>query len=227
MSRKLFVRRGQRFGRGVVIDPEAGSSKYGSRLARLRCDYDGNEYEAALKDLMAGRVQSCGCLHKELAGKRLSHWRRSRPLEARAVSSRNGKRVANRPEWLEYLRQRNQTSEARAISSQTGRRLENLKRLERLRGAHRLQERFIDYVRSQENLDRLAMLSRLPEHRAQAASVARQFWSVPRIGEKHESIDAPDPDWCERHDISFYDHTASQQRQKCYLSWDAREEESG
>jgi hypothetical protein len=29
------------------------------------------------------------------------------------------------------------------------------------------------------------------------------------IGSEKERFDAPDPDWCEQHDLSRYDHTAS------------------
>jgi hypothetical protein len=39
--------------------------------------------------------------------------------------------------------------------------------------------------------------------------IALQFWSVPRAGEKHERFDAPDPDWCEHHGLSRYDHQAN------------------
>jgi hypothetical protein len=57
---RQFAQVGQRFGRGVVIDPEI--RKAGHRFARLRCDC-GNEYEARISSLLAGRPgsQSCGC----------------------------------------------------------------------------------------------------------------------------------------------------------------------
>ena len=49
--RKLFVETGQRFGRGVVIDPEIRvrhSNGRAVRHARLRCDC-GSIYEVALE----------------------------------------------------------------------------------------------------------------------------------------------------------------------------------
>jgi hypothetical protein len=65
--RTLAVEAGQRFGRGVVVDPEirmAGGGKV--RGARLRCDC-GTEYEAALKSLLEGMTGSCGCLQRDRA----------------------------------------------------------------------------------------------------------------------------------------------------------------
>ena len=68
---KVFVEVGQRFGRGVVIDPEvrvANSSSTGScRGALLRCDCPrGTEYAATISSLMKGNTKSCGCLAVEV-----------------------------------------------------------------------------------------------------------------------------------------------------------------
>jgi hypothetical protein len=65
--RKLFAKAGDRFGRGVVIDPEIKIPRpHGSwwRGARLLCDC-GTEYETFIAHLFNGNVQSCGCLRKE------------------------------------------------------------------------------------------------------------------------------------------------------------------
>jgi hypothetical protein len=67
-TRKLFAEVGQRFGRGVVIEPEIRLAARNRRGARLRCDC-GNEYEAALLSLFAGKTQSCSCLQREVAGR--------------------------------------------------------------------------------------------------------------------------------------------------------------
>lgn len=73
--RTLSVEIGQRFGRGVVIDPEiktapTRSRPNGHRGARLLCDC-GTEYEAALHLLTRTPpgVRSCGCLHRETGQK--------------------------------------------------------------------------------------------------------------------------------------------------------------
>lgn len=63
------VEKGQRFGRGVVIDPEINpSSEINKRGARLLCDC-GNEYEASLHDLLGAKGhppnRSCGCYRRE------------------------------------------------------------------------------------------------------------------------------------------------------------------
>jgi len=74
--RKLFAEVGQRFGRGVVIDPEirvgvCDRHPSGYRAARLRCDC-GTIYESALSHLVAGHTQSCGCFGRESAHERLT-----------------------------------------------------------------------------------------------------------------------------------------------------------
>lgn len=73
---RLHVEEGQRFGRGVVIDPEIRiptSDCTGTRRgARLQCDC-GNEYTTAINHLLSGHTKSCGCLKREfvdLAGQR-------------------------------------------------------------------------------------------------------------------------------------------------------------
>jgi hypothetical protein len=60
--RKLTATLGQRFGRGVVMDPGARSHK--SAGARLRCDC-GAEYVASLWHLHHGYVRSCGCYARD------------------------------------------------------------------------------------------------------------------------------------------------------------------
>jgi hypothetical protein len=69
------VQIGQRFGRGVVIDPQMRISAPGRRRktrpgARLLCDPQhgggGNEYETRLDRLFDGDSQSCGCLMREV-----------------------------------------------------------------------------------------------------------------------------------------------------------------
>ena len=80
---KLLVEVGQRFGRGVVLDPEirvvANSSPTGSRRgAWLRCDC-GNEYAAEISSLRSGNTQSCGCLADE-AGRRTAVAGKGRPV---------------------------------------------------------------------------------------------------------------------------------------------------
>jgi len=59
-----FVQVGQRFGRGVVINPEVRIARDGSRGARLRCDC-GTVYQVALRSLVRGTTRSCGCLRRE------------------------------------------------------------------------------------------------------------------------------------------------------------------
>jgi 5-methylcytosine-specific restriction endonuclease McrA len=64
----VSVQVGQRFGRGVVIDPdvripapgERGRKGGTSAAVRLRCD-DGNIYVVRRDRLLAGRCKSCGC----------------------------------------------------------------------------------------------------------------------------------------------------------------------
>ena len=67
---KLHVQTQQRFGRGIVIEPEIRLSRPdrsgGERGARLRCDC-GQEYEALLSHLCGGRIQSCGCQRRDKA----------------------------------------------------------------------------------------------------------------------------------------------------------------
>jgi hypothetical protein len=82
----LFVAAGQRFGRGVVTDPEVRTTS-GVRAALLRCDC-GSEYVAALKFLLSKnargktRVRSCGCLLREVVtmGTKRTHGLTHHPL---------------------------------------------------------------------------------------------------------------------------------------------------
>jgi hypothetical protein len=59
-KRKLSVKPGDRFGRGVVIE-EFKTKRW---CARLLCDC-GTAYEATLSNLFSGNTQSCGCIHYE------------------------------------------------------------------------------------------------------------------------------------------------------------------
>lgn len=67
---RVFVETGQRFGKGVVIDPEVRKATSGTvngrRAVRLHCDC-GNEYVADLHAVVSGRTKSCGCLLHEMA----------------------------------------------------------------------------------------------------------------------------------------------------------------
>jgi hypothetical protein len=70
---RIFVSQGQRFGRGVVIDPEirikASTHPAGVRGARLRCDC-GTVYEAMIYRLAHGGGQSCKCCLRDSARQR-------------------------------------------------------------------------------------------------------------------------------------------------------------
>jgi hypothetical protein len=59
----VHVEVGDRFGRGVVVDPEVRRRVRG---ALLRCDC-GSEYWVAVSDLKAGRTRSCGCFNRDRA----------------------------------------------------------------------------------------------------------------------------------------------------------------
>lgn len=67
---KRFVKAGQRFGRGVVIDPEiripfASDSSKSLRGARLLCDC-GNEYATLIGNLLRpSYTKSCGCWKRD------------------------------------------------------------------------------------------------------------------------------------------------------------------
>jgi hypothetical protein len=58
------MRAGDRFGRGTVIDPDAGHHSSGHRLVTLACDC-GNAYTITYSQCLGGATQSCGCLHRE------------------------------------------------------------------------------------------------------------------------------------------------------------------
>lgn len=70
MPRKWSVQVGQRFGRGVVVDPDVriprATGNGGDRGARLRCDC-GGEYTAPLANLLKGHTKSCGCWRRDQA----------------------------------------------------------------------------------------------------------------------------------------------------------------
>lgn len=79
-QRKLYVELGQRFGRGVVIDPEVRKTRTdrpgSDRAARLRCDC-GTEYVAQLSHLCRRDIVSCGCQRSEKASERMRQLRGS------------------------------------------------------------------------------------------------------------------------------------------------------
>jgi hypothetical protein len=55
------VKAGQRYGKGVVTDPDAGRHSSGHRLVSLRCDC-GNTYTITYSQCLGGGTRSCGCL---------------------------------------------------------------------------------------------------------------------------------------------------------------------
>lgn len=67
-KQRFTVTEGQRFGRGVVIDPAIRfqSGKQTLPGARLRCDC-GSEYCARTDRLANGHVRSCGCIKADAA----------------------------------------------------------------------------------------------------------------------------------------------------------------
>jgi hypothetical protein len=83
------VTEGQRFGKGVVIDPEVrvpyeAPSGYSRnwRCVRLRCDC-GNEYVAQMGALFRGKRVSCGCIRRGRSRDPGSVARQRATLEAR------------------------------------------------------------------------------------------------------------------------------------------------
>lgn len=67
MGRKMKDITGQRFGRGVAIEPT--DKRCGHNVVwRVKCDC-GNEYFANVSHLISGQIQSCGCLRKEKMSK--------------------------------------------------------------------------------------------------------------------------------------------------------------
>jgi hypothetical protein len=63
-NRRLTLETGQRFGRGVVLDPGLRLDD-GRRAARLRCDC-GREYVSVIYPLLNGLTVSCGCRSEEM-----------------------------------------------------------------------------------------------------------------------------------------------------------------
>jgi hypothetical protein len=162
VPRKLLVEAGQRFGRGVVIDPEIStaptpSTPKGRRGARLRCDC-GNEYEASLVVLLAGDTQSCGCYQREQKAKA------ARTPEARKIRRRNGRLVSSRPEAV-----------ARRRSP------ENLERLARWARSAENREQLAEWLRSPEGR----------EHLERRRQFWLEYWSVLRAGSDHEPLEGP------------------------------------
>jgi hypothetical protein len=207
--RKLFTSKGERFGRYVVVDPDAGRDGSRQQLVLVQCDCGSKPKTVRLIDLKREKqpTRSCGCWSRE----RLAAWARSPQNRERVVA------------WA-------RSPEHRAQAAELGRSPENFERLERLAAYARSpehRERVVAWARSPEGLEHLARIARSsehlewlaaywsPENRARLAEFNRQF-----AGSEHEPIDAPDPDWCDRHDLSFYDHSAAQQRQQCYRAWE-------
>lgn len=62
-NRRLTVEAGQRFGRGVVLEPDLRLDD-GRRAARLRCDC-GHEYVSVIYALLNSATVSCGCRSRE------------------------------------------------------------------------------------------------------------------------------------------------------------------
>jgi hypothetical protein len=76
---------GEEFGRGVVINPDAGRYANGMRRVRLLCDPRlggcGKTYETRTSSLRNGSTRSCGCLRLDrLRAKIVSHGFCSHPL---------------------------------------------------------------------------------------------------------------------------------------------------
>jgi hypothetical protein len=77
--RKIPIKPGDRFGRGVTIEeiryppsPSSAARGYSGPLGwRLRCDC-GNEYRAKVSPLRKGQIRSCGCLRNELSAARMA-----------------------------------------------------------------------------------------------------------------------------------------------------------
>ena len=80
----MKVKRGDRFMKFVVLEPDVGQDKRYRRLSRCLCDC-GNIVVIATSDLIRGHTQSCGCLRKEKARE---NWKK--------MGSLNG---ANNPRW--------------------------------------------------------------------------------------------------------------------------------
>lgn len=82
---------GERYGRGVVLDPEVRVRRSGragpARCARLACDC-GEIYTARIADLLAGKPpRSCGCYRRE----RAAELGRRRPPPSRAGARKTRK----------------------------------------------------------------------------------------------------------------------------------------
>ena len=59
---------GNRYGRLTVVE-YAGKNRQGKSLWKCKCDC-GNEKNITASDLSSGRVNSCGCLRKEVTAKK-------------------------------------------------------------------------------------------------------------------------------------------------------------
>ena len=59
---------GNRYGRLVAVE-YAGKNRQGKSIWKCKCDC-GNEKNITASDLSSGRVNSCGCLRKEVTAKK-------------------------------------------------------------------------------------------------------------------------------------------------------------
>jgi hypothetical protein len=198
--RKLFVTAGQRFGRGVVIDPEVrvtSSSGRTWRGARLRCDC-GTEYEIGLSDLVRGHKQSCGCQRREWlpshAREAFAAWRESPENAEHLTRVRDMERLhqlARSAENAEHLRQLARRPEIEEGKRRRGRSPENLEHLERIRQLPLRMERLVRWARSRENAEHLERLaekwSRTPEGRERMRQVGSSPENLERLARLRRS----------------------------------------
>ena len=102
--KSFFVQQGQRFGRGVVLDPEIVLTadrngqplKKSLRGACLQCDC-GAVYETALGSLKRESVRSCGCLRLETSTTRILSV--AVQEKSRQAATRHGFSTAHRAEY--------------------------------------------------------------------------------------------------------------------------------
>jgi hypothetical protein len=188
--RKRKVRKGQRFTRLKVIDPNLGRNKYRHYTAFVRCDC-GQELVVVINRLINGTTKSCGCLWREETAARIAiaHKIWVQSPAGRAHMSK----LASDPDRRKDASERMKTSPAI------------------LAGKYK-------WNHSAENANQLRSIGQRPEVRA----IRRQTMLILR--DTHPSPDlVPDQDWCNRHDISFWDHSASQRRQRCWKTWNERQ----
>jgi hypothetical protein len=97
---------------------------------------------------------------------------------------------------------------------------EHKARLPELSHSPEANERRSRWARSPENREQLARWTRWarsPENLERLRAL-RATWA----GSLNEPIELSDPEWCQRHNLSFHDHSRRQQEQRCYREWAAR-----